>query len=91
MHQGSVWEFSYGTHVSHCFSCTPEDRKPDLMSLELKLFNQYFSETVHCYSSCHPIQGPCGHSEQSNYKPEKLLRTKDFEDPVMGLCGMVFW
>lgn len=81
MHQYSVWEFSYGTHVSNSFSCIPEDRKPDLTSFKLKLSNQYFFEMVHCYSSCHSTQGPCGHSEQINYKFEKLLRPKNFEDP----------
>lgn len=40
-----------------------------------------FSEMVHCYSSCHPIHGPWGHSQQNNYKPEKLLRPKNCEDP----------
>lgn len=58
MYQDSVWEFSYGAQVCHCFLCIPADRKTDLMLLELKLFNQYFSEMVQCYSSCHPIKVP---------------------------------
>lgn len=58
MNQDSVWEFSYGAQVCSCFLRITADRKTYLMLLQLKLFNQYFSKMVQCYSSCHPIKVP---------------------------------
>lgn len=76
MNQDSVWEFSYGAQVCHCFLCIPADGKTDLMLLELKLFNQYIFWNGPVLQQLSSHQSACGYSEQSDYKLERLLRSK---------------